>query len=102
MTALGRNTATDVAFKTLGEDAGGNGGTLHTETAKSCLTALARLFVVEELRAWESLLRPRAELRLGPKRCFVDPSLAVAALRSNSEHLMRDLSFFGLLVPTNW
>ena len=32
----------------------------------------------------------------------LDPSLAVAALRSNSEHLMRDLSFFGLLAPTNW
>ena len=95
LASLGRNTATDVAFKTLGENAGGNGGTLHTETVKSYLAALARLFVVEELRAWKPHLRSRAELRLRPKRCFVDPSLAVAALRSNSEQLMRDLSFFG-------
>ena len=95
LASLGRNTATDVAFKTLGENAGGNGGTLHTETVKSHLAALARLFVVEELRAWKPHLRSRAELRLRPKRCFVDPSLAVAALRSNSEQLMRDLSFFG-------
>ena len=97
LASLGRNTATDVAFKTLGEDAGGNGETLHTETVKSYLAALARLFVVEELRAWKPHLRSRAELRLRPKRCFVDPSLAVAALRSNSGQLMRDLSFFGLL-----
>ena len=97
LASLGRNTATGATFKTLGEDSGGNGETLHAETVKSYLAALARLFVAEELRAWRPHLRSRAELRLRPKRCFVDPSLAVAALRTNPEQLMRDLSFFGLL-----
>ena len=97
LTSLGRNTSTDVTFKTLGEDAGSNGQTLHPETVKSYLAALARLFVTDELPVWRPHLRSRAELRRTPKRYFTDPSLAVAALRTNPEQLMEDLSFFGLL-----
>ncbi len=97
LASLGRNTSTDVTFKTLGEDAGGNGETLHAETVKNYLSALARLFVVEELKGWRPHLRSRDELRRRPKRYFVDPSLAVSALRANRERLMQDLNFFGLL-----
>ena len=70
---------------------------LHPQTVRSYLNALSRLFVVEELPAWRPHLRSRAKLRRSPKRYFTDPSLAVAALRSNRDQLMGDLSFFGLL-----
>lgn len=97
LTSLGRNTSTDVTYQTLGTDTGGSGETLHTETVKSYLTALTRLFVVEELAGWRPHLRARSELRHRPKRYFTDPSLAVAALRANRAQLLGDLRFFGLL-----
>ena len=97
LASLGRNTSTEVTFKTLGADVGGGGETLHPQTVKSYLDALARLFVVEELAAWRPHLRSRAELRRTPKRYFTDPSLAVAALGTDRDQLMRELSFFGLL-----
>ena len=97
LASLGRNTSTDVTFKTLGEDAGGNGQALHPQTVKSYLTALSRLFITEELPGWRPHLRSRAELRRTPKRYFIDPSLAVAALRTNQEQLMGELSFNRLL-----
>lgn len=96
MASLGRNVCTLATLKTLGADIGGE-ETLHPQTVKSYLGALARLFVVEELPAWRPHLRSRAELRRSPKRYFADPSLAVAALRSNRERLLGELSYFGLL-----
>lgn len=97
MASLGRNTATQATLKTLGTDVGGGEDVLHAETVTSYLGALSRLFVVEDLPAWRPHLRSRAELRRTPKRHFTDPSLAVAALRSNRDELLGELSYFGLL-----
>lgn len=97
LASVGRNVATQATLKTLGADIAGGAQTLHPQTVKSYLDALARLFVTEELPAWRPHLRSRAELRRAPKRYFADPSLAVAALRSNSDRLMGELSYFGLL-----
>lgn len=63
----------------------------------SYLDALGRLFVVEDQPAWQPHLRSRYRLRRAAKRHFVDPSLAVAALRADPGALMRDLSFTGFL-----
>ena len=96
LASLARNVSTQVTFKTLGTDLG-SGETLHPQTVKSYLDALERLFVAEELPAWRPHLRSRSELRRAPKRYFTDPSLAVAALRTNPDRLMGELSYFGLL-----
>lgn len=96
LASVGRNVGTQATFKTLGADIGG-AQTLHPQTVKSYLDALARLFVTEELPAWRPHLRSRAELRRAPKRYFADPSLAIAALRANPDRLMGELSYFGLL-----
>lgn len=96
LASLGRNVCTQATLKTLGADIGGEEA-LHPQTVKSYLAALSRLFVVEELPAWRPHLRSRAALRRSPKRYFADPSLAVAALRSNPDRLMGELSYFGLL-----
>ena len=97
LVSVGRNVCMQPTLKTLGTDVVGGAETLHPQTVRSYLGALARLFVVEELSAWRPHLRSRAELRRAPKRYFVDPSLAVAALRSNPASLMSELSYFGLL-----
>lgn len=97
LASLGRNIATEATLGTLGTDLAGGDETLHPTTVKNYLSALSRLFVVEELPAWRPHLRSRAALRSTPKRFLADPSLAVASLRSNAAQLMAELSYFGLV-----
>jgi predicted AAA+ superfamily ATPase len=55
------------------------------------------LMVLEDQPAWSPHLRSRAVLRSSPRRHFVDPSLAAAALGAGPEALRRDLELLGLL-----
>jgi predicted AAA+ superfamily ATPase len=95
--SLGRNVATLVSAKTLADDASRPEDRVSEETVADYLSSLGRLFVVEDQPAWQPHLRSRYRLRRAPKRHFVDPSLAVAALRGNPGGLIRDLSFMGFL-----
>jgi uncharacterized protein len=95
--SLARNVATPVTVSTLAADTGGSDGALKEHTAADYLAALERLFVVENQPAWAPHLRSRYVLRRAAKRHFVDPSLAVAALRASPAALLRDLNFLGLL-----
>ncbi len=98
LVSLGRNESTDASYKTLAGDMSGSRETpTHPRTVKRYVDALSRLFVVEGLPAWAPHLRSRAQLRRSEKRYFVDPSLAVAALRTGPRRLRADLGFFGLL-----
>jgi uncharacterized protein len=83
--SLARNIATPVALRVLAVDAGGVDG------------ALAQLMIIEDQPPWAPHLRSKSILRNASKRHFVDPSLAVAALRTNPEGLLRDLNLFGFL-----
>lgn len=51
--------------------------------------------VIEDQPAWAPHLRSRARLRKAPKRHFVDPSLALAAVGAAPERLLQDLEWFG-------
>jgi len=95
--ALARNVATEASATTLAEDAGGADGSLSDDTVRDYLAALRRLMIVEDQPAWNTHLRSKSILRKSPKRHFVDPSLAVAALRATPERLLEDLEFFGFL-----
>lgn len=96
--SLARNVATTTAVSTLAHDsAGGNSEPLKDQTVAEYLSSLERLFVVENQPPWEVHLRSRSRLRRAPKRHFVDPSLAVAALGADPAALMRDLNLLGFL-----
>lgn len=95
--SLARNTATEVALSRLAADVGASHISMKPETAAGYLNALEQLMVVENQPAWSPHLRSRAVLREAPKRHFVDPSLAVAALRATPARLLSDLRFLGLL-----
>lgn len=56
------------------------------------LEILRRLMIVEDQPSWAPHLRSKYLLRRASKRHFVDPSLAVAALRTAPDALMRDLN----------
>jgi predicted AAA+ superfamily ATPase len=95
--SLARNVATYAAATTLASDAGGNGGPESDDTIRDYLAALERLMIVEDQPAGAPHLRSRSVLRKAAKRHFVDPALAVAALRATPDRLLRDIRFFGFL-----
>lgn len=59
--------------------------------------ALERLFVIDDIDAWSPAIRSKTVIRTGKKRCFVDPSIAVAALGLSPERLELDLNSFGFI-----
>ena len=93
--ALGRHCATEAKLSTLAADTGGSDGSLDERTVSGYLQALERLMVIEDQPAWAPHLRSRARLRKAPKRHFVDPSLALAAMGAAPERLLQDLEWFG-------
>lgn len=95
--SLARNVSTEVSAATLAADTATNENELHVDTVREYLDALERVFVIEHQPAWDAQLRSKSKLRKTPKRHFVDPSLAVAALRGNPDRLKADLNFFGFL-----
>ncbi len=95
--SLARNVSTYVSASTLASDLGGKERPLDNGTVRTYLDALERLMIIEDQPAWSPSLRSRSVLRSGPKRHFVDPSLAVAALRATPNHLLKDLNLFGLI-----
>lgn len=95
--SFARNVATHATVATMAADAGGPDTILRNHTVLAYLTALERLMIIEDQPAWMPHLRSRARLRRKPKRHFVDPSLAVAALRATPDHLLQDLELFGFL-----
>ncbi len=97
MRSLARHVATETALTVLAADTAGGGGELKEHTVGEYLDALRRLFVVEDQPAWSPHLRSRNQLRRAAKLHFVDPSLAVAALRTGAGPLLDDLNFLGLL-----
>lgn len=61
------------------------------------VSALERLFVIDDIEAWSPAIRSKSVIRTSKKRCFVDPSIAVAALGASPESLELDLNTFGFI-----
>jgi uncharacterized protein len=96
--SLARNVATTASISTLARDSTiDDEERMRDQTAAEYLSSLERLFVVEDQPPWEAHLRSRSRLRRAPKRHFVDPSLAVAAMGADPEALLRDLNLLGFL-----
>ncbi len=66
----------------------------------SYIGALKKIFVIEDMPAWNPNLRSKTAIRSTDTRYFVDPSIAVAALGLGPDDLINDLETFGLLFET--
>lgn len=97
LASLARNVATVAATAMLARDASGTDEPMKDDTAREYLGALERLMVVEDQPAWAPHLRSKHRLRRAPKRHFVDPSLAMAALGATPDRLLEDLEMLGFL-----
>lgn len=97
MRSLARNTASPIPMSTMRKDMASDEDTISEKTISLYLNALRRIWVVEDLPAWNPAMRSRAAIRTSPKRHFVDPSIAAAVLRATPSRLISDLNTFGLL-----
>jgi len=66
-------------------------------TFNDYVEALEKLFVIEDIEAWSPAIRSATVIRTGKKRCFVDPSIAVAAMGASPQSLELDLKTFGFI-----
>ena len=96
MRAYARHQGTQVSVATLRDDLRNNdSSTLDENTIASYLDALRKIFVVEDLPAWNPNLRSKTAIRTADTRYFVDPSIATAALGLGPEDLLNDLNTMG-------
>lgn len=96
MRAYARHQGTQASIATLKEDLMSNDtATLDEDTISSYLEALRKIFVVEDMPAWNPNLRSKTAIRTADTRYFVDPSIATAALGLGPADLMNDLNTMG-------
>ncbi len=95
--SLARNIGTLATFQTIKADLEAHDTSLSDKTISSYLNALRRIFVVEDLPAWSPSLRSKTAIRSSSKRHFVDPSIAIAVMRTNPDGILNDFEYFGFL-----
>ena len=96
MRAYARHQGTQASVATLREDLKNNEvTTISDDTIASYLDALRKIFVVEDMPAWNPNLRSKTAIRTADTRYFVDPSIATAALGLGPADLMGDLNTMG-------
>lgn len=93
-----RHQGQQVPYTTISADIASNEaqGT-SDDTVSQYASALRRIFVVEDMPAWNPNLRSKAAIRTTDARYFVDPSIAAASLGTGPEGLMSDLNTMGFL-----
>lgn len=92
-----RHISQQISYATIKADMLSNDSqTLDEDTVADYIKALKRLFVIEDLEAWNPNIRSKAAIRTSDTRHFVDPSIGTAALGLGPKDLMNDLESFGL------
>ena len=101
MRAYARHQGTQASIATLKGDLKNNDTTtLDEDTISSYLDALRKIFVVEDMPAWNPNLRSKTAIRTTDTRYFVDPSIATAALGLGPTDLINDLNSMGFFFET--
>lgn len=91
-----RNISQVVPFSTIRKDMLANdSSTLDEDTVSDYIKALKKLFVIEDLAAWNPNIRSKAAIRTSDTRHFVDPSIGTASLGLGPKDLINDLKSFG-------
>ena len=101
MRSYARNQGGQVPNTMLAQDISINEATaINEETVAAYVNALRKIFVVEDLPAWNPNLRSKTAIRSADTRYYVDPSIAAAALGIGPNGLLNDLKTFGFVFET--
>ena len=101
MRSLARNQGQQIANTAIAADIAVNDeSTINQETVAGYISALKKIFVVEDMPAWNPNLRSKSAIRTSDTRYFVDASIAAAALGIGPNDLINDLNTMGFLFET--
>ena len=101
MRSYARNQGSQVANTVLAQDVSANDEAfISDDTVASYVSALQKIFVVEDMPAWNPNLRSKTAIRSSDTRYYIDPSIAAAALGIGPNDLVNDLKTFGFLFET--
>ena len=101
MRSYARNQGSQTPNTVLAQDVAANDGAkIGDDTIGQYTSALRKIFVIEDMPAWNPNLRSKTAIRSSDTRYFVDPSIAVAALGIGPNDLINDLNTFGFLFET--
>lgn len=95
--AYARQVSTIDSNQSLFDDVKANYLDISDRTISDYLSVLKRLYIIEEIEAWNPNIRSKTAIRTSPKKSMIDPSLAVAALGCSPKEIMLDIRTFGLL-----
>ena len=101
MRSYARSQGAQVPNTVLAQDIAANDDApINEETVSSYVAALRKIFVVEDMPAWNPNLRSKTAIRSSDTRYYIDPSIAAAALGIGPNDLLNDLKTFGFLFET--
>lgn len=101
MRSYARNQGGQTPNTVLARDISANDETpISEETVASYVNALRKIFVIEDMPAWNPNLRSKTAIRSSDTRYYIDPSIAAAALGIGPNDLINDLKTFGFLFET--
>lgn len=96
MRSYARHQGTSVNYSVICADMRNNDSSSLTEvTIASYIKALKKIFVIEDMPAWNPNLRSKTAIRTSDTRYFTDPSIGVAALGIGPKDFLNDLNTFG-------
>lgn len=96
-----RHQGAQASYGTIKADLSSNeSDNFDEDTIASYISALKKIFVIEDSEAWNPNLRSKSAIRTSDTRYFTDPSIATAALGLGPADLMNDLNTFGLIFET--
>ena len=93
--AYARHNSTIDSDVTLYDDVRALYGDITDQTLIDYIGALKRLYVIDEVMAWNPNLRSKTSIRTSPKKSFVDPSIGIAAMDISPKQLALDPNTFG-------
>lgn len=92
-----RNISSLADKTTILADVTANNDSLVRSTFDKYVSAFEKLFVIQDIGAWNPSIRSKTAIRSGEKRSFCDPSVAVAALGLGPGQLQTQLKTFGFI-----
>lgn len=101
MKSYARSQGAQTAYTVIRDDIAANDSELITDdTVYAYTNALRKIFVIEDMPAWNPNLRSKTAIRTSDTRYFIDSSIATASLGLGPEDLIKDLNTMGLFFET--
>lgn len=101
MRSYARHQGTQTPISVIADDIRANDiDSIDDKTVYSYISALQKIFVIEDMPAWNPNIRSKTAIRTSDNRYFVDPSIATAVLGLGPNDLTNDLKTFGFLFET--